>query len=69
MTPAARTADPSLTIEVADPSGTVAAVWLGRREIPGIELGRTVRLEGRVSRRGDRLTLYNPRYELHHRAP
>lgn len=66
VTPARAGQDPSLTIEVADPSGSVSAVWLGRRSIPGIEAGRTVRLEGRVSRRSGDLTLYNPRYELLH---
>lgn len=55
---------PALEVEIRDGSGAVRLVWLGRREIPGIEPGRSLAVEGRVScRRGERL-MYNPRYEL-----
>jgi RecJ-like exonuclease len=55
---------PALEVELRDGSGAARLVWLGRREIPGIEPGRTLSVEGRVScHRGERL-MYNPRYEL-----
>ena len=55
---------PALEVELRDGSGAARLVWLGRREIAGIEPGRSLAVEGRVScRRGERL-MYNPRYEL-----
>lgn len=55
---------PALEVELRDGSGAVRLVWLGRREIAGIEPGRNLAVEGRVScRRGERL-MYNPRYDL-----
>lgn len=55
---------PALEVELRDGSGAARLIWLGRREIAGIEPGRTLAVEGRIScRRGERL-IYNPRYEL-----
>lgn len=55
---------PALDVELRDGSGAARLVWLGRREIAGIEPGRMLAVEGRIScRRGERL-MYNPRYEL-----
>jgi RecJ-like exonuclease len=55
---------PALEVEVRDGSGAVALVWLGRRQIPGIECGRSIKVSGRVScHEGNRL-MYNPYYEL-----
>ena len=39
-------------------------VWLGRRQIPGIDPGRTIKVCGRISCQEGRRLLYNPRYEL-----
>lgn len=59
-----RDGHPALEVELRDGSGAARLVWLGRREIPGIEPGRCLAVEGRVSCcRGERL-MYNPRYEL-----
>lgn len=55
---------PSLRAQLGDGSGTVTVIWLGRKEIPGIAPGRSVRIIGRVSCRQDRRVVYNPRYEL-----
>lgn len=57
-------AAPRLTARVEDASGRLDAVFMGRRIIPGIEPGRTVILEGRVSEAQSTLVIYNPRYEL-----
>jgi hypothetical protein len=39
-------------------------VWLGRRQIPGIEPGRALVAAGRVTRDNDQSVIFNPRYEL-----
>ena len=39
-------------------------VWLGRRRIPGIEPGRTIKAQGRIALRDGQKVLYNPYYEL-----
>jgi len=55
---------PSLQAELWDGSGSITLVWLGRRNIPGIEPGRHLKVRGRVaSHRGAR-TIFNPSYEL-----
>jgi hypothetical protein len=55
---------PALEVELNDGSGAVTLRWLGRREIPGIDPGRTLKVWGRISCRDGRRLLYNPRYEL-----
>jgi hypothetical protein len=55
---------PALEAAVYDGSGTLVVVWLGRRQIAGIEPGRRVRLHGMVTLCESGLAIYNPRYEL-----
>lgn len=55
---------PALEAELWDGSGAIDLIWLGRREIPGIVPGRSLRATGRVSRFDGRRVIYNPRYEL-----
>ncbi len=55
---------PTLEAEVYDGSGSVNAVFLGRRRIRGIEPGRLVVLRGRLTNSHGHPTIYNPRYEL-----
>ena len=55
---------PALVAELYDGSGAISLVWLGRRQIPGIEPGRTLLAAGRVTRDNDQLVIFNPRYEL-----
>jgi hypothetical protein len=55
---------PSLEAEVYDGSGSVVAIFLGRRRIPGIEAGRSIKLSGRLTMQEHRQTIFNPRYEL-----
>lgn len=55
---------PSLEIELYDGSGMVTVVWMGRRTIPGIVAGRTMKVCGRLTCNTDRPTIFNPRYEL-----
>lgn len=60
----AQDADASLEAELFDGSEGVTLIWLGRRRIPGIEPGRTLRARGRISVRDGRKVLYNPFYEI-----
>ena len=54
----------TLEAELFDGTDGVTLVWIGRRRIPGIEPGRTVRVKGRLAERDGRKVLYNPHYEL-----
>jgi DNA/RNA endonuclease YhcR with UshA esterase domain len=54
----------ALEAELYDGSGTVDLVWLGRREIAGIDPGRRLKVEGLVCTRDGRRSMFNPRYEL-----
>jgi hypothetical protein len=55
---------PALEAELYDGTAPVTLVWLGRRRIAGIECGRVVRAEGRMSTQDGRRVIFNPRYEL-----
>ena len=55
---------PALEVEMRDGSGAVTLLWLGRRQIPGIDPGRAIKVSGRISCHKGRRLLYNPRYEL-----
>jgi amino acid transporter len=55
---------PALQAELWDGSGSVTLVWLGRRNIPGIEPGRHLKVRGRVSSHRGTRTIFNPGYEL-----
>jgi RecG-like helicase len=55
---------PALEVELRDGSGAVTLVWLGRRQIPGIDPGRMLKVSGRISCPEGRRLIYNPRYEL-----
>ncbi|SER35829.1 OB-fold nucleic acid binding domain-containing protein [Microlunatus flavus] len=59
-----RAGHPALDVELQDGSGVVTLVWLGRRQIPGIDAGRTLKVWGRISCHEGRRLMYNPRYEL-----
>jgi hypothetical protein len=59
-----REAVATLEAELFDGTEGVTLVWLGRRRIPGIEPGRTVRARGRIAMRDGHKVLYNPYYEL-----
>lgn len=55
---------PALEAELYDGTGALRLVWLGRREIPGVQPGRRLRVTGMVSEKTGTPTVYNPRYEL-----
>jgi amino acid transporter len=55
---------PTLECTVADGTGRVIIVFLGRRQIAGIEPGARLVVDGMVGRRGDQLVILNPDYRL-----
>jgi hypothetical protein len=59
-----RDAVATLEAELYDGTDGVTLIWLGRRRIPGIEPGRTLKARGRIAVRDGRKVLYNPYSEL-----
>lgn len=59
---------PTLEAELFDGTEGVTLVWLGRRQITGIEPGRTIKARGRIALRDGHKVLYNPYYELQNTA-
>ena len=61
-----RAGSPSLEAMISDGTGTIVAMWTGRRRIAGVGPGRRIVVKGRGSPTGagGRLLLFNPRYEL-----
>ena len=57
-------ADATLEAELFDGTEGVTLIWMGRRRIPGIEPGRTMRVRGRLAVRDGRKVIYNPFYEI-----
>lgn len=59
-----RTNLPTLEANLWDGSDVITLVWLGRRQIAGIEPGRQMTVKGRLAIRDDRKVIFNPQYEL-----
>lgn len=55
---------PTLEAELYDGSGHLLLVWLGRRRIPGIDVGRMLVASGRVTCPDGAEVIYNPDYQL-----
>lgn len=55
---------PALVVEVYDGSRPLQLVWLGRREIRGIQAGVQLKAEGRVSYYRGTATIFNPTYQI-----
>ncbi|HZK05839.1 MAG TPA: OB-fold nucleic acid binding domain-containing protein [Actinomycetaceae bacterium] len=54
----------SMTARLDDGTGLLGLVFLGRREVPGVEPGRRMVASGRVAEIDGLPVMYNPRYEL-----
>lgn len=54
----------SLELTLADDTGGITVVFLGRRSIGGVHLGARLVVEGRVSETRGHLALLNPAYQL-----
>src|SRR6185437_7274504 len=59
-----RGSSPAVQADLWDGSGSVTLVWLGRRQIPGVEPGRRMVVKGRVATIRGAQTIFNPDYEL-----
>lgn len=59
-----RASMPTLECVVGDGTGSIAVVFLGRRNVPGIEVGTRIVVEGTVSEHHGRLAILNPDYEI-----
>ena len=55
---------PTLEIMIEDDTGRVAALFMGRRGITGMECGGRLAIEGTPVASDRGLTLYNPVYDL-----
>lgn len=64
LTVRARHDTPWLEAELSDGTGRLTLIWMGRHEIPGIEMGRELLASGRISVAEGVRRLYNPDYEL-----
>src|ERR1700761_9331347 len=53
-----------LAMEVADGTGTLTALFYGRKQIPGVICGSRIRLQGPAGFKGNRPVVINPLYEL-----
>ena len=55
---------PALVVELYDGSQTLNLVWLGRRQIRGIEPGTYLTAKGRVTYKHGVATMFNPAYDI-----
>lgn len=60
-----RAASRWLEAQLFDGTAPLTLVWMGRQEVPGIEVGRRMVVEGRVSKdEAGRCRIMNPMYTL-----
>ena len=59
-----RSGSSRLELTLADATGAVTVVFLGRQEISGMEIGTTMTIEGMPADHNGRLAFMNPTYEL-----
>ncbi|MCE9623470.1 MAG: OB-fold nucleic acid binding domain-containing protein [Actinomycetia bacterium] len=64
MTARPTSGQPALAVMVSDDTGTVTAVWTGRRSIGGVTLGRRIAIKGVAVAHGAKLEFTNPSYTL-----
>jgi hypothetical protein len=61
-----RAGSSSLEVTISDGTGSIVAMWTGRRRMAGVGPGKRLVISGRGSPTGSggRLVIVNPRYEL-----
>ena len=61
-----RAGSPALEATISDGTGSLTAVWTGRRQIAGVGPGRRLVVRGRANPSGPRgrILVYNPVYDL-----
>jgi RecG-like helicase len=55
---------PTLEATLVDETGSLSLVFLGRRQVPGIQIGARIVAEGRAGEHQGRLAIVNPAYEI-----
>ncbi len=55
---------PTLELVLVDDTGAISVVFLGRRELAGVEVGTVMTVEGMVGVHKARLAILNPAYRL-----
>jgi hypothetical protein len=55
---------PACRYELADGTGELDLIFLGRVEVRGLEKGRCCTAQGMAASRDDRIVLWDPRYQL-----
>lgn len=55
---------PAIEATIDDGTGVCTAIWLGRRSIKGLVLGRRMVIEGRLAVKDGDLQIMNPAYEF-----
>lgn len=60
----ARAGTPTLECILQDGTGRITVVFLGRRTVPGIDVGARLVVEGTVGEYHGRLAILNPQYEI-----
>jgi RecG-like helicase len=53
-----------LDVELEDGTGSITLVWMGRRLIPGIDVGRRIDVWGTLTISARRRVIFNPSYQL-----
>ncbi|WP_420175121.1 OB-fold nucleic acid binding domain-containing protein [Luteococcus sp. OSA5] len=53
-----------LEVVLADQTGEITLVWMGRRELRGVEVGRRMEVRGLVTLFQRRRAIHNPHYTL-----
>lgn len=59
-----RSGVPAVEIVINDGTGEATVIFSGRRNIPGIEHGKCIMIDGVPHRDGDRTVILNPAYTL-----
>jgi RecG-like helicase len=55
---------PTLECTIDDGTGTLTAVFLGRRDLAGVKVGSRIEVNGTVGVHQNRLAILNPDYRL-----
>jgi hypothetical protein len=54
----------ALEVQIFDETGGMRLLFIGRKQIPGVDCGAVIRATGRVGRFRGHLAIANPIYEL-----
>jgi hypothetical protein len=60
---------PAYRAELVDGTGRLELVFLGRRRIPGLDVGCHCTIEGTVLLKGRKMTIWNPLYRIEPTEP